>query len=236
MPSMFSTHTNEVEIIIGLLVTCWNMVPLRELRLHFPQPLWVLNLSVVSRATDWALLCFCSGLPAVARLLQTSSFLEFSQAAVVGLPHPVFSLGVLNGSRHNLLLPCCCARSAFSWCLHHPGEGHTDLWAVRKLHRYRWLATLMARLLPKGSFISLLCVHTWALVKLFFECPSWKPLPSLQHNNKIQKLTNLSELLDWETGKYVFFFLSQAKLWMSFILMMRLIDSLSSYSLNRERF
>lgn len=85
MPSMFSTHTNEVEIIIGLLVTCWNMVPLRELRLHFPQPLWVLNLSVVSRATDWALLCFCSGLPAVARLLQTSSFLEFSQAAVVGL-------------------------------------------------------------------------------------------------------------------------------------------------------
>lgn len=160
MPSMFSTHTNEVEIIIGLLVTCWNMVPLRELRLHFPQPLWVLNLSVVSRATDWALLCFCSGLPAVARLLQTSSFLEFSQAAVVGLPHPVFSLGVLNGSRHNLLLPCCCARSAFSWCLHHPRRGTHRLVGCQEVAQIQMTCNSNGKASSKREFyFSSLCAH-----------------------------------------------------------------------------
>lgn len=85
MPSMFSTHTNEVEIIIGLLMTCWKMVPLRGLCLHFPQSLWALNLSAVSCATNWASLCFWLDRPAIACSLQTFPCLMFSEAAVTGL-------------------------------------------------------------------------------------------------------------------------------------------------------
>lgn len=90
MPSMFSTHTNEVEIIIGLLMTCWKMVPLRGLCLHFPQSLWALNLSAVSCATNWALLCFWLDRPATACSLQTFPCLAFPEAAVTGLTpkHP----------------------------------------------------------------------------------------------------------------------------------------------------
>lgn len=90
MPSMFSTHTNEVEIIIGLLMTCWKMGPLRGLCLHFPHPLWALNLSAVSCATNWASLCFWLDRPATACSLQAFPHLMFSEAAVTGLTpkHP----------------------------------------------------------------------------------------------------------------------------------------------------
>ena len=101
MPSMFSTHTNEVEIIIGLLMTCWKMVTLRGLCLHFPRSLWALNLSAVSYATNWASLCFWSELPAIACLVQTFPCLMFSQAAVIGLIHKHSPLPCLYcGSRY----------------------------------------------------------------------------------------------------------------------------------------
>lgn len=85
MPSMFSTHTNEVEIIIGLLMTCWKMVPLQGLCLHFPQSLGALNLSAVSCATNWASLCFWLDRPALVCSLQTLPCLTFSEAAVTEL-------------------------------------------------------------------------------------------------------------------------------------------------------
>lgn len=90
MPSMFSTHTNEVEIIIGLLMTCWKMVPLGGLCLHFPQSLWALNLSAVSCATNRASLCFWLDRPATACSLQSFPSLMFSEATVTGLKprHP----------------------------------------------------------------------------------------------------------------------------------------------------
>lgn len=90
MPSMFSTHTNEVEIIIGLLMTCWKMVPLWGLCLHFLQSLRALNLTAVSCATNWASLCFWSELPAIARSLQTFPCPTFSLVAAILLIHKQF--------------------------------------------------------------------------------------------------------------------------------------------------